>query len=726
MKPTKLSLALLTAASLQTALAQMPATSMTENPFLLPYPTPHQAVPYDKIKTEHFLPALKESMAQGRKEIDALVNQRSMPTFQNTVVALERAGDGVGKVSSVLFHLNAAETTPELQQVVKEAAPLLTEYGNDITLNERLFQRVKTVWEGRAKLKLGQEDAMLLEKTYKGFARNGANLSEADKEKLRAINKELSQLSISFNEHTLAETNAYALELTEADLAGLPEFVREGAKAAAKRLNKPGYVITLQAPSYGPFMQYSDRRDLREKLFRAFAGRGFQKNEFDNQALIEQLVKLRHEKAQLLGYKTWADFMLEERMAKNPAKVNEFLDSILGYAKPAAERELAELTAYAKAHGFSEDKLQRWDVSYYAEKLKQEKYAIGDEQLKPYFKLENVLDGIFQTAQKLYGLTFKENPSIPVWNPEVKAYEVFDASGRFIAVWYGDYFPRPGKRAGAWNNSILSQHFEGQTEVRPHVVNVCNFSRPTETKPSLLTFGEVETLFHEFGHALHSMLAEGRYESLTGTSVAWDFVELPSQLMENFAIEPEVLRLFAKHYQTGEVIPNAYIEKLKASSNFLAGLTTLRQVGLGQIDMAWHGQAPTGQSVAETEAKVATRTDLYPAVPGTAVSPAFAHIFAGGYSAGYYSYKWSEVLDADAFEAFKEKGVFNPQVARSFRENILSKGGSEKAEVLYRRFRGRDPQPEAMLRRAGLLTPSSQPTGSGSGSRATGARVSGQ
>jgi peptidyl-dipeptidase Dcp len=703
MKPTTLSLALLTVASLRTATAQTPPASMTDNPFLQSYSTPHQTAPYDKIKTEHFLPALQEGLARGRKEIDAIINQRAVPTFENTIVALERAGDGIGKVSSVLFHLNSAETSPEIQKIVKEASPLLTDYGNDITLNERLFERVKTVWDGREKLKLGQEEKMLLEKTYKSFARNGANLSPADKDKLRAINKELSQLSIEFNEHTLAETNAYALELTEADLTGLPDFVREGAKAAAKRLNKPGYVVTLQAPSYGPFMQYSDRRDLREKLFRAFAGRGFQQNEFDNQGIIEKVVKLRHDKAQLLGYKTWADFTLEERMAKNPAKVAEFLESILGYARPAAERELAELTNYARSQGFPEDKLQRWDVSYYAEKLKQEKYAIGDEQLKPYFKLENVLDGIFQTAQKLYGLTFKENKSIPVWHPEVRAYEVFDASGRFLAVWYGDYFPRPGKRAGAWNNSILSQHFEGKTEVRPHVVNVCNFSRPTETKPSLLTFGEVETLFHEFGHALHSMLAEGRYESITGTSVPWDFVELPSQIMENFAMEPEVLRLFAKHYQTGEVIPNEYIQKLKASSNFMAGMATLRQLGLGLIDMAWHGQAPTGQSVAELESAVSRRTDLYPAVPGTAVSPAFAHIFAGGYSAGYYSYKWSEVLDADAFEAFKEKGVFNPQVAKSFRDNILSKGGSEKPDVLYRRFRGRDPQPEAMLRRAGLL-----------------------
>lgn len=679
-------------------------SNMSSNPLLQPFDTPHQTAPYDKIKPEHFLPALKEAMAQGKKEIDAIVNNKAKPTFENTIIALEQGGENVGKVSSILFHLNGAETNPEIQKTVREASPLLTEYGNDITLNDKLFARVKAVWDQRDKLKLDTESAMLLEKTYKSFARNGANLNAADKEKLRGINKELSQLSIKFSENNLAETNEYSLVVTdEKDLAGLPDFVKEAAKAAAKRLNKEGWVFTLHAPSYGPFMQYADNRDLRKQLFLAYNGRGFNGSKNDNKDNIAQIVKLRYEKAKLLGYATWADYILEERMANSKQIVNNFLNDVKKYAEPAAARELAELTAYAKKNGFTEDKLQRWDVSYYSEKLKKEKYAINDELLKPYFKLENVLDGIFALTNKLYGISFKENKNIPGWHPEVKAYEVFDKDGKFLAVWYGDYFPRTGKRAGAWNNSVQDQWIENGVEYRPHVVNVCNFSRPTDTKPSLLSFGEVTTLFHEFGHALHAMLAKGKYQTTSGTSVAWDFVELPSQIMENFAEEPEVLRMFAKHYQTGEVIPQEYIEKIRASSNFMAGLANLRQIGLGMIDMAWHSNVPNGESVAQIEEKADVGAQIYPKVEGVSVSTAFSHIFAGGYSAGYYSYKWSEVLDADAFELFKEKGIFNQEVATSFRENVLSKGGSEKPMVLYKRFRGREPKPEAMLKRAGLI-----------------------
>lgn len=679
-------------------------SNMSSNPLLQPFDTPHQTAPYDKIKPEHFLPALKEAMAQGKKEIDAIVNNKAKPTFENTIIALEQGGENVGKVSSILFHLNGAETNPEIQKTVREASPLLTEYGNDITLNDKLFARVKAVWDQRDKLKLDTESAMLLEKTYKSFARNGANLNAADKEKLRGINKELSQLSIKFSENNLAETNEYSLVVTdEKDLAGLPDFVKEAAKAAAKRLNKEGWVFTLHAPSYGPFMQYADNRDLRKQLFLAYNGRGFNGSKNDNKDNIAQIVKLRYEKAKLLGYATWADYILEERMANSKQIVNNFLNDVKKYAEPAAARELAELTAYAKKNGFAEDKLQRWDVSYYSEKLKKEKYAINDELLKPYFKLENVLDGIFALTNKLYGISFKENKNIPGWHPEVKAYEVFDKDGKFLAVWYGDYFPRAGKRAGAWNNSVQDQWIENGVEYRPHVVNVCNFSRPTDTKPSLLSFNEVTTLFHEFGHALHAMLAKGKYQTTSGTSVAWDFVELPSQIMENFAEEPEVLRMFAKHYQTGEVIPQEYIEKIRASSNFMAGLANLRQIGLGMIDMAWHSNVPNGESVAQIEDKADVGAQIYPKVEGISVSTAFSHIFAGGYSAGYYSYKWSEVLDADAFELFKEKGIFNQEVATSFRENVLSKGGSEKPMVLYKRFRGREPKPEAMLKRAGLI-----------------------
>ncbi|WP_051211138.1 M3 family metallopeptidase [Runella zeae] len=679
-------------------------SNMSSNPLLQPFDTPHQTAPYDKIKPEHFLPALKEAMAQGKKEIDAIVDNKAKPTFENTIIALEQGGENVGKASSILFHLNGAETNPEIQKTVREASPLLTEYGNDITLNDKLFARVKAVWDQRDKLKLDTESAMLLEKTYKSFARNGANLNAADKEKLRGINKELSQLSIKFSENNLAETNEYSLVVTdEKDLAGLPDFVKEAAKAAAKRLNKEGWVFTLHAPSYGPFMQYADNRDLRKQLFLAYNGRGFNGSKNDNKDNIAQIVKLRYEKAKLLGYATWADYILEERMANSKQIVNNFLNDVKKYAEPAAARELAELTAYAKKNGFAEDKLQRWDVSYYSEKLKKEKYAINDELLKPYFKLENVLDGIFALTNKLYGISFKENKNIPGWHPEVKAYEVFDKDGKFLAVWYGDYFPRAGKRAGAWNNSVQDQWIENGVEYRPHVVNVCNFSRPTDTKPSLLSFNEVTTLFHEFGHALHGMLAKGKYQTTSGTSVAWDFVELPSQIMENFAEEPEVLRMFAKHYQTGEVIPQEYIEKIRASSNFMAGLANLRQIGLGMIDMAWHSNVPNGESVAQIEEKADVGAQIYPKVEGISVSTAFSHIFAGGYSAGYYSYKWSEVLDADAFELFKEKGIFNQEVATSFRENVLSRGGSEKPMVLYKRFRGREPKPEAMLKRAGLI-----------------------
>ncbi|GAB3496847.1 M3 family metallopeptidase [Spirosoma knui] len=678
---------------------------MTQNPFLAPYVTPHQTAPFDKIRNEDYLPALTEGLAQGRKDVDAIVNNSAKPTFENTIVALERSGDLLGKVTSVLFNLNSAETTPDLQKIVKQASPMLSEYGNDITLNEKLFARVKAVYDQRASLKLDPESAMLLEKAYKRFARNGANLDAKGKERLRAIDKEMSQLSLQFGENVLNETNEYVMEVTnEKDLAGLPDFVRELAKSTAKQKGKEGWVFTLQAPSYGPFMQYADNRELRKKLYMAYNGRGFHGDKNDNSAIIQKIVNLRYERANLLGYKTHADFVLEESMAGSKDKVQSFLNELVTYARPAAERQLGELTTYAKAHGFTEDKLQAWDNSYYAEKLKKEKYDLDDETLKPYFKLENVLNGAFTVANKLYGITFKERKDIPVYNPEVKTFDVFDKDGKFLAVFYGDYFPRAGKRSGAWMNDVQGQKVENGENIRPHIVNVCNFTRPTDTKPSLLTFYEVTTLFHEFGHGLHGMLANGKYESLSGTSVPRDFVELPSQVMENWCYDPEALKLFAKHYQTGEVIPNELIEKIRASQNFLAGLANLRQLRLGLTDMYYHGQKPTGESIAEVESKVDSVANLFPRVQGVAVSPAFSHIFAGGYSAGYYSYKWSEVLDADAFEFFKEKGgLDNKAAADSFRKNVLEKGGSEKPMELYKKFRGREPSPKAMLRRSGLI-----------------------
>ncbi len=679
--------------------------STTQNPLLQPFATPHETAPFNLIKNEHYLPAIKEGMTLGRKEIDAIANNPAQPSFDNTIVALERTGDQLGRAVSVMFNLNSAETSTELQAVVREASPLLTEYGNDITLNEKLFARIKTVYNNRKALKLDPESAMLLEKTYKRFARNGANLNASQKERLRTIDKEMSQLSLQFGENVLNETNEYEMLVTdEKDLVGLPDFVREAAKSEAKKKNKEGWLFTLQAPSYGPFMQYADNRALRQKLFMAYNGRGFHGDKNDNSANIQKMVNLRYERANLLGYKTHADFVLEESMAGSKDKVQSFLDELVAYAKPAAEKQLAELNTYAKAHGFMGNRVEQWDYSYYSEKLKKEKFSLDDETLKPYFKLENVLDGVFAITNKLYGLTFKENKSIPVYNPEVRAYEVFDRDGKFVAVFYGDYFPRPGKRSGAWMNDVQGQKIVNGINVRPHIVNVCNFSKPTETKPSLLTHYEVVTLFHEFGHALHGMLANGQYESLSGTSVPRDFVELPSQVMENWCYDPEALRLFARHYQTNEVIPNELVEKIRASQNFMAGMANLRQLRFGLVDMYWHSQKPTGESITEVESRVDSLVQLLPPVKGVAFSPAFSHIFAGGYSAGYYSYKWSEVLDADAFDAFKEKGGLNSrEVADKFRANVLEKGGSEKPMELYKKFRGREPSPKAMLRRSGLI-----------------------
>ncbi len=687
-------------------------TENIENVLLQPsFGTPHETAPFPRIKNEFYLPALHEGMAQGRREVDAIVTNPAEPTFGNTVVALEQSGELLGRATSILFNLNSAETSDAIQDIVREASPLLSEYGNDIRLNAGLFARIKAVYEQRDTLVLTAEDQMLLEKSYKGFARNGANLNDADKEKLRAIDTQLAQLSLQFGENVLNETNEYSMSVTdENDLAGLPEFVREAAKQTAEQIKKagestaPGWVFTLQAPSYMPFMQYADNRTLCEKLYRAYNGRGFHGDKNDNTAIIGQLVQLRHDRATLLDYVAHADFVLEESMAGSSKKVQDFLDELVDYAKPVAEKQIADLLTYAKEQGFAGEALEHWDYSYYAEKLKKERYAIDDELLKPYFKLENVLNGVFTIADKLYGLTFRENGDIPVYHPDVKAYEVFDRTGKFISVFYGDYFPRTGKRSGAWMSDLQGQKIVNGQNIRPHIMNVCNFTKPTDTTPSLLTFNEVTTLFHEFGHALHGMLANGHYESLSGTNVTRDFVELPSQVMENWCYDPEALSLFARHYQTGDVIPAELVEKIRASQNFMAGVATLRQLRFGLTDMYWHSQQPTGESVSAVEKTVDARVNLFPTVVGTAFSPAFSHIFAGGYSAGYYSYKWSEVLDADAFEFFKEKGgLANHDVADSFRRNVLEKGGTEKPMELYKKFRGREPSSKAMLKRSGLV-----------------------
>lgn len=675
------------------------------NPFFSELNTPFNTIPFDKIKEEHYLPAIEEGIKQGKADVDAIVNNTAVPTFENTVEALEKSGELIDLVSTTFFNLNSAETNKEIQALAKEISPKLTDYSNDIKLNEALFKRVEAVYATKKELTLTPEQNTLLENTYKGFVRNGAKLNNEQKEKLRAVDKELSELTLTFGEHVLAENNTYELVITsQADLAGLPESTIEAAKITAKEKGKENaWVFTLDFPSYGPFMTYSENRELKEQLFKAFGSKAFKGNEFDNQDIVKRIANVRHQRANLLGYESHAAFVLEERMAESPAKVKSFLNDILDNALPFAQKELEELKTYSKKLNGPVD-LKKWDASYYAEKLKKEKFAIDDELLRPYFKLENVIQGVFETAGKLYGLSFMQRNDIPLYHKEVTTYEVKNRAGDFVAVLYADFFPRAGKRQGAWMTSFKNQKTENGVNHRPHVSIVCNFTKPTETKPSLLTFNEVTTLFHEFGHALHGMCANGQYGSLTGTSVYWDFVELPSQIFENWCYEKECLDLFAKHYETGEKIPEDYVQRIKDSANFQSGLATIRQVGFGLLDMAWHAQNPDSiTNVKDFELSALSKADLMPAVAETCTSCAFSHIFPGGYSSGYYSYKWAEVLEADAFEAFKEKGVFNKEVADSFFKNILSAGGSEHPAILYRRFRGRDADPKALLRKAGLL-----------------------
>jgi len=668
------------------------------------FTTKHDTAPFNGIKTEDFLPALKEGIEIARKEIDALVNNPEEPTFENTTVAMSYSGDILERASSIFFNLHSAETNDEIQKIAVEVSPLLSEFGNDIRLNAKLFERVKTVYNNKANLNLTPEQTTLLDKQYKSFSRNGANLPEEKKARLREVDKELSKLSLKFGENVLAETNAYQLHIAdEKDLSGLPEGTIEAARELAKDAGKEGWIFTLDHPSYIPFVTYADNRELRKEIAIAFGARAFQGNEYDNREIVLQIVKLRHERANLLGYTSHADFVLEERMAESPVKVKTFLKDLLAKAKPAAEREFAELTAFAKELDGIEQ-LEKWDGAYYSEKLKQKLFNLDDEKLKPYFKLENVLNGAFVIAGKLYGLTFKEVQDIDKYHKDVTTYEVTGEDGNLVAIFYADFFPRKGKRNGAWMTSYKSQYVKDAINERPHVSIVCNFTKPTETKPSLLTFNEVTTLFHEFGHALHGMLADTIYPSLSGTSVYWDFVELPSQVMENWCYEPEALALFAHHYQTGEVIPIEYINKIKESASFQEGIATMRQLSFGLLDMGWHSEDPSGiTNLKAFETAQFAATQLYPDVAGNAMSTAFSHIFQGGYASGYYSYKWAEVLDADAFEYFQEKGIFDREIATKFKENVLSKGGTEHPMLLYKRFRGQEPKPEALLKRAGLL-----------------------
>jgi len=666
--------------------------------------TKHNTAPFSQIKIEDYVPAFNEGIALAKVEIDAIVNNPDAPTFENTIVAMDFSGDILDRLSSIFFNLNSAETNDEMQKIAQEVSPLLSEFGNDIRLNADLFARVKAVYDQKDSLNLNPEQTTLLDKKYKSFSRNGANLPEDKKNQLREIDKELSKLSLQFGENVLAETNNFELHLTdEKDLSGLPEGTIEAARLLAKNQEKEGWIFTLDHPSYVPFLTYADNRELRKKMAIAFGAKAFQNNEFDNQENVLKIAKLRFERANLLGYKTHAHFVLEERMAESPEKVFSFLNDLLAKAKPAAQKEFAELTAFAKELDGIEQ-LEKWDGAYYSEKLKQQLFNLDDEKLKPYFQLEKVLEGAFTVAKKLYGLTFTEVYDIDKYHEEVTTYEVRDANGNLVSIFYADFFPRKGKRNGAWMTSFKSQYVKDGVNERPHISNVCNFTKPTETKPSLLTFNEVTTLFHEFGHGLHGMLANTVYPSLSGTSVYWDFVELPSQIMENWCYEPEALALFANHYETGEIIPIEYVQKIKESASFQEGLATLRQLSFGLLDMAWHGQDPTNiTDLKAFETEQFANTQLYPDVKENAMSTAFSHIFQGGYSSGYYSYKWAEVLDADAFEYFQEKGIFNEEVAKKFKDNVLSKGGTEHPMTLYKRFRGQEPKPEALLKRAGLL-----------------------
>ncbi|RBN49572.1 M3 family metallopeptidase [Flavobacterium psychrolimnae] len=666
--------------------------------------TKYNTAPFSKIKNEDFLPAFQKGIELAKAEIDAIVRNPIKPTFENTIEALAFSGDVLDRISSIFFNLNSAETNDEIQKIAQEVSPLLSEFGNDVRLNPDLFARVKTVYEQRQKLNLNPEQTTLLDKKYKSFSRNGANLPEDKKNQLREIDKELSKLSLQFGENVLAETQAYQLHITnESDLAGLPEGTIEAARSLAKSQEKEGWIFTLDYPSYVPFVTYADNRDLRKKIAIAFGAKGFQNNEFDNQEIVLKIAKLRFDRAQVLGYATHAHFVLEERMAESPEKVKTFSNDLLEKAKPAALKEFAQLTAFAKEqHGI--DQLEKWDGAYYSEKLKQQLFNLDDEILKPYFQLEKVLDGAFAVAQKLFGITFEEIFEVDKYHEEVKTYAVKDEEDQLVAVFYADFFPRKGKRNGAWMTSFKSQYIKKGINERPHISIVCNFTKPTETKPSLLTFNEVTTLFHEFGHALHGMLANTTYPSLSGTSVYWDFVELPSQILENWCYEPEALALFAYHYETGEMIPMELVHKIKESASFQEGMATMRQLSFGLLDMGWHAQDPSNiKDIKAFETEQFAATQLYPDVKENAMSTSFSHIFQGGYSSGYYSYKWAEVLDADAFEYFQECGIFNKEVATKFKENVLSKGGTEHPMILYKRFRGQEPKPEALLRRAGLV-----------------------
>ena len=669
-----------------------------------PFDTPYNSAPFSKIKTADFLPAFKLAIQNSKKNIEDITSNTEVPNFKNTVEALEFSSLILERISNLFFNLNAAETNQAIQKIAQQVSPLLTAFSNDISLNKALFKRIKYVYKQKEKINLSVEQNTLLEKKYKSFVRNGANLKSSDQSKLREIDKELSSLRLTFGEHLLSETNRFRLEIEDrSDLEGLPENCIETAKILAKKEGKRGWLFTLDYPSYVPFMTYAKNRALRKKMALAFGKKGFQNDAFDNQLLLLKIVKLRHQRARLLGYKTHADYVLEERMAKSPETVLSFLEDFKSKAMPAARREFSELSKFAKELDGIET-LQKWDSAYYSEKLKKRCFDIDDNLLKPYFELENVLEGAFKIAEKLFQIQFVKTNDVETYHSDVVVYKVSDVKGEFVALFYADFFPRAGKRAGAWMTSFKPQYRVDGVEERPHVSIVCNFTKPTKNQPSLLTFSELTTLFHEFGHALHGMLAKTNYPSLSGTNVPWDFVELPSQFMENWCYEKQALQLFAVHYKNSELIPMKWIEKIKAAAQFQQGMQTLRQLSLGLLDMSWHAHDPSGiKNVKTHENSAFGNTQLFPDIMENCISTGFAHIFQGGYSSGYYSYKWAEVLEADAFAYFKTKQLFDPKVASNLQKHILSQGGTENPEVLYKRFRGKSASNKALLERAGLV-----------------------
>ena len=674
-----------------------------KNPLLTESTAPFGAPEFDKIENEHYLPAFEQGIAEAKAEIDAIVANQEEPTFENTIEAMEYAGQTLSKVASIFYAVMEAHTDEEKQQIAEQISPMLTEYSMYVSLNNDLFQRVKAVYEKKDELGLDQDQMTLLEDNYKSFVRGGANLSDEDKAIYSKLSEELSLLTLQFSKNVLAATNAYTLHITDStELGGLPEFVKTmGAETAAEK-GLEGWAFTLDYPSYGPFLKYSTNRELRKQVWMAYNTRAIG-GEFDNTEIVKKIVDLRIKIANILGYETYADYALEERMAKSKTTVDGFIMQLLEPSMEFAKKDVADVLAYAKKNGFEENVLQPWDFSYWSERYQEAEYSLSAEELKPYFQLESCIDAVFGLATRLYGITFEERNDIPVYHQDVKVYEVKDADGTHLSLFYADFFPRASKRGGAWMTDFRGQSVRNGVEYRPFVTIVCNFTKPTADAPALITHDELTTFLHEFGHALHGMLAKGRYPSLTGTSVSRDFVELPSQIMENWAYEPEYLNSFAKHYQTGEPIPAELIEKIVAAKNYLAAYGQVRQLHFGYLDMAWHSlkEVPSVSTV-EFEQGVLAPWGVLPAAEGAAFSNSFSHIFSGGYSAGYYSYKWAEVLEADAFSLFKEKGIFNTEVADSFRRNILEKGGSEDEAVIYRNFRGHDPQPEALMKKLGL------------------------